>query len=142
MTNHDREPTNDPRWSWIFISVMGFVALCYVVLVATPYLSERRRRIEEGWPQTTGIPIGTRVVEEPATRTFRYRAYVGECSVTYSVGEAVHNLDRRWVYGFRSWCFGWQDDRVPNHSLRRPLQSKRPVRSRSQALGPSALTSK
>lgn len=92
MTNHHREPTNDPRWSWVFISVMGFAALYYVVLVATPYMSERRRRIEQGWPQTRGIPIGTRVVQEAATRKFPYRAYVGECSVTYSVAGKQYTI--------------------------------------------------
>jgi hypothetical protein len=98
MTNHHRDPTYDPRWSWVFISAMGLVALCYVVLMAIPYLSERRRRIEESWPQTEGIPTGTRVVQEPATRTFRYRAYVGECSVMYTVAGKQYTIWTRSGY--------------------------------------------
>jgi hypothetical protein len=77
--------SHDPRHSWIFVAVLGLVALAYVGIVITNYLGERRERMIRSWPTTRGVPVTTRVVRETATRTFPYAAYGGECSVKYTV---------------------------------------------------------
>jgi hypothetical protein len=61
------------------------MALGMLLSFISPYFVEKRRRVQEDWPQTTGTPIDTRIVEEPPQPRFTIRLYVGQCLVEYSV---------------------------------------------------------
>jgi hypothetical protein len=85
MTKNHREPTYDSLYSWKLISVMGLMAGAMLVSFISPYFLEKRRRVQEDWPQSPGTSIDTRIVEEPPQPRFPIRLYVGQCLVEYSV---------------------------------------------------------
>jgi hypothetical protein len=103
---HGPEPAYDPKGSWMYISVIGVVALVMVAVVITPYFRERSERKRASWPQTKGTPTGTRIIKEPPTPRFPIAIYIGQCSVDYTVAGKGYSLwagagyvdrDSKWI---------------------------------------------
>ncbi len=107
---HSSKSKHDPRGSWLFILVVGVIALGVIGSAFSSYFVQKIEQRRGNWPQTAGKPIQTRVIQEPPTLKFPKALYVGQCMVEYVVEGKRYAV---WTASeFRSADASWVTDKV------------------------------
>jgi hypothetical protein len=110
------------------VVVLCFVALVMVAAISEPYLVERQKRIQAGWPQVPGKGTNMRMVKHRLSgRNFPFTMYGSECAVQYTVAGKNYSV---WT-SFGS-TFADPDPNLISDTMRSCLASRYVVRYKPQ----------